>query len=70
MKEINVEFNAWKKRSVAMSIMDFYEDSLTFISKLESTLSSCFRELMDVLRPQDNTMVALLEAAIFEEALE
>jgi len=53
-----------------MSIMDFYEDSLTFVNKLESTVSSCFNELVDVLRPHDSTMITLLEASILEESLD
>mmetsp|Transcript_29206 Transcript_29206/g.44018 ORF Transcript_29206/g.44018 Transcript_29206/m.44018 type:complete len:132 (-) Transcript_29206:1471-1866(-) len=52
-----------------MSIMDFYEDSLVFVTKLESTLSSCFKELVDVHKPHDSTMTTLLEAAILDEAL-
>lgn len=52
-----------------MSIMDFYSDALTFVTKLQATIHQCKSELEDALRPHDNMMRSVLESAIFEHAL-
>ena len=69
MQEITLQLNKWLKRSEAVSIMDFYSDSLSFVTKLEATISSCMSELIDVLKPHDNMMHSLLEAEVYEQAL-
>ena len=67
--EINIKFNSWLKRPDAMSIMDFYSDSLNCVTKLTATLKSCNQELVDVLKPHDNMMSSLLEAEILRAAI-
>ena len=52
-----------------MSIMDFYQDSLIFISKLQGSISSCYNELADVLKPHDNMMRTVLETQVYEQAI-
>ena len=69
MSELNIKLNKWLPRSEAMSIMDFYQDSLIFLSKLQGTISSCYNELADVLKPHDNMMRTVLETQVYEQAI-
>ena len=69
-QDIKIKLNPWLTRSEAMSIMDFYSDSLSFVAKLTSTIKNCHKELQDVLKPHDNMMNSLLEAEIYKEALD
>lgn len=52
-----------------MSIMDFYSDSMSCVTKLTATLKSCNQELVEVLKPHDNMMSSLLEAEILRAAI-
>lgn len=67
--EITVKLNKWLKRSQAMSVMDFYQDALVCLTKLQGTLASCFNELADVLKPHDNMMRSILECQVHERAI-
>ena len=49
--------------------MDFYSDSMGFVTKLTATLKSCNQELVDVLKPHDNMMHSLLEAEVLKAAI-
>lgn len=53
--------------SMPINILDFFE-SLNFINKLYATLKSAFTELVDVLKPHDNTLLTLIEVKILERA--
>ena len=68
--EVSVRLNKWLTRSQAMSVMDFYQDALMCISKLQATLTSCFNELVDVLKPHDNMMRSILECQVHERAIQ
>lgn len=69
VEEITVKLNKWLKRSQAMSVMDFYQDALMCITKLQGTLASCYNELADVLKPHDNMMRSILERQVYERAI-
>ena len=69
VKELNINLNKWLTRSESMSIMDFYQDSLMFLSKLHSIITCSFNELSDILKPHDNMMRSVLEAEIYEQAI-
>ena len=53
-----------------MSIMDFYSDAMSFVTKLVSTLENCNKELDDVLKPHDNLMRTLMEGEILKVAIQ
>lgn len=67
--DIHMPFNAWLKRPNSMSIMDFYSDSMNFVTKLKATLDGANKELEDVLKPHDNIMRTLMEAEILKAAI-
>lgn len=52
-----------------MSIMDFYSDSMGFVTKLVATLDLCNKELDDVLKPHDNLMRTLMEGEVLKVAI-
>ena len=53
--------------SLPINILDFY-NSLTFINKFYAITRTCMTELVDVLKPHDNTLLALIEMKIYERA--
>jgi len=44
-----------------MSVIDFFSDSMGFVTKLTATLASNLKELKEVLKPHDNIMTTMLE---------
>ena len=63
-KLANYKFNDW---SFPINVLDFFE-SMTFAPKFYATIQSVLSELQDVLKPHNNSLLAMIELKTLERA--
>lgn len=69
LSQPSVAENQDPTRHELMSLLDFYSDSMSFITKLVGALTNNMDELTDALKPHDNVMRSVLETQMLKAAL-
>jgi hypothetical protein len=59
-----------QSRPERSSQLDFFSDSMGFVTKLSAALAQCMKELTDALKPHDNMMSTALESVLLKAALD
>lgn len=68
-KQQQVYLTSQFSRPEQMSVLDFYSDSMNFVTKLTAILENVCTELSESLKPHDSMMAACLETQVYEYAL-